>query len=353
MKLQTLGWNERFESLFGSFRSSRLVPARVTRVDRGVLIVNGEMGSAPVSIASRVHPDGESGPPAVGDWVGMDLIDGVGVVRVILPRTSALIRRRPGEKDREQVAAANVDLVFVVEPLDRGPNPRRIERATAIAWDGGAEPVVVLTKLDLCDDPAKAIARAGEGAPFVDVLAVSANSGRGMERLAQRVAEGPTAVLLGPSGSGKSTLTNRLLGEERLAVSQVRPGDRRGRHTTTFRELFVLPHGGCLIDTPGVRELGLWLDPEAVKTAFSEIEEAAEGCYFSDCRHEGEPGCAVREEVEEGSLDEKRLASYLRLIREAENLEMRRDRSKHHEVRALERSFSKMVRQVTKRKNNR
>lgn len=353
MKLQALGWDDRCESLFASFRSSSLVPARVTRVERGVSIVQGEMGMAPASIASRLHPEGEAGPPVVGDWVGIDVIEGVGIVRLILPRFSALARRRPGEKDREQVAAANVDLVLVVEPLDRGPNPRRIERATAIAWDGGAQPIVVLTKLDLCDAPDQAIARAGEGAPFVDVLAVSAQSGRGMERLAKRISEGPTAVMLGPSGSGKSTLTNCLLGEERLEVSQVRSRDRRGRHTTTFRELFALPRGGCLIDTPGVRELGLWLDPEAVKTAFSEIEEAAEGCFFSDCRHEGEPGCAVREEVDEGRLDDRRLESYRRLLREAENLEMRRDRSKRHEIRARERSFSKMAREVVKRKNNR
>jgi len=353
MNLETLGWNERCDSLFESFRSSNLVPARVMRVDRGVLIVGGEMGTAPVSVASRLNPNGETGQPAVGDWVGMDLIDGLGIVRVILPRSAALTRRRPGEKDLEQVAAANIDLVFVVEPLDRGPNPRRIERASAIAWNGGAEPVVVLTKIDLCDDLEAAIARASEGAPFVDVLAVSARSGRGMERLAKRISEGPTAVLLGPSGSGKSTLTNRLLGEQRLAVSEVRQHDRRGRHTTTFRELFVLPRGGCLIDTPGVRELGLWLDPEAVKIAFTEIEEAAQQCYYSDCRHETEPGCAVRIEVGEGRLDEKRLASYMRLRREAENLEVRRDRSKQHEIRARDRRFSKMVREVVKRKNNR
>jgi ribosome biogenesis GTPase len=162
-----------------------------------------------------------------------------------------------------------------------------------------------------------------------------------------------TAVLLGPSGVGKSTLTNRLLGEERLAVAEVREGDRKGRHTTTFRELVVLPGGGCLIDTPGVRELGLWLDAGALGAAFPEIEEAAGRCRFGDCRHETEPGCAVLQAVERGHLDPARLASFLRLRREAENLELRRDESKRYEVRARERSFGKMIRQALKQKNSR
>lgn len=353
MKLQDLGWNDRFESLFGPFRNSNLIPARVTRVDRGVVTVQSETGLAPASIAGRLDPTGETGLPAVGDWVGMDVINGVGIVRVILPRASSLVRRRPGEADHEQVAAANVDVVLVVESLDRGPNPRRIERASAIAWEGGATPVVVLTKLDLCEDQEAAIALAREGAPFVDVLMVSAKIGVGMEKVAEQLAGGLTAVLLGQSGSGKSTLTNRLLGDDRLAVAEVREGDRKGRHTTTFRELFVLPGGGCLIDTPGVRELGLWLDPESVITAFAEIEEAARRCFFGNCRHEAEPDCAVRDEVEQGQINARRLASYLRLRREAEHLEMRRDESRRHEIRARERSFGKMVRDAVKRKNNR
>jgi ribosome biogenesis GTPase len=353
MKLQTLGWNDRIESLFEPLKTSDLIPARVTRVDRGVVTVQSEMGLAPASIATQLDPSGEAGQPAVGDWVGMDLIDGVGIVRVILPRVGTLKRRRPGEADHEQVAAANVDLVLVVESLDRGPNPRRIERASAIAWDGGATPVVVLTKLDLCADIEAAVARATEGAPFVDVLTVSAKTGEGMEMLAGQLSAGLTAVLLGQSGVGKSTLTNRLLGEERLAVAEVREGDSKGRHTTTFRELFVLPSGGCLIDTPGVRELGLWLDPESVITAFAEIEEAARRCFFGDCRHETEPGCAVQDEVEQGQLNARRLASYLRLRREAENLELRRDESRRHEIRARERSFGKMAREAIKIKKGR
>jgi ribosome biogenesis GTPase len=353
MKLHDIGWNDRFESLFAQFKDSNLIPGRVTRVDRGAVTVQSEAGLAIASIAGRLNPEGESGHPAVGDWVGLDARESDGVVRFILPRTGSLARRRPGEGDREQVAAANVDLVLVVESLDRGPNPRRIERASAIAWDGGATPVVVLTKLDLCADPDTSIAKAREGAPFADVLTVSANTGEGIDALASVLVARSTAVLLGPSGVGKSTLTNRLLGEERLAVAEVREGDRKGRHTTTFRELVVLPGGACLIDTPGVRELGLWLDAGALGAAFPEIEEAAGRCRFGDCRHEAEPGCAVLREVEQGDLDPARLASFLRLRREAENLEMRRDESKRYEVRARERSFGKMIRQALKQKNSR
>ena len=353
MTLETLGWNDRCVALFAPYGAVNLLPARVTRVDRGLVTVRTEHGSAKASVAGRLDSHGESGPPAVGDWVGIDLLGEEGVVHFILPRAGALIRRRPGKGEQAQVAAANVDLVLVVEALDRGPNPRRIERASAIAWDGGATPVVVLTKLDLCTDHRAALSKAREGAPFVDVLMVSAKVGIGIEMLADRLAPGLTAVLLGPSGSGKSTLTNRLLGEEKLAVKEVRNGDRKGRHTTTFRELFVLPKGGCLIDTPGVRELGLWADSEVVMTAFPDIEEAARRCFFGDCRHEKEPGCAVLEDIDLGGIDAKRLASFLRLRREAENHEMRRDESRRFEIRARERSFGKMVKQALRDKKNR
>ncbi len=353
MRIEDFGWNDRLRSLFGLVQPGGLVPARVVRADRGAAKVETENGASAAVIAGNLDSSGEAGPPAVGDWVALDSCDGTRVIRAILPRTGALARRRPGAADHEQVVAANVDLVLIVESLERGPNPRRIERATALAWDGGAQPVVVLTKADICSDLEASIARAAEGAPFCDVVPLSSVTGKGLDELAGRLVSGTTAVLLGPSGVGKSTLTNRLLGEERLAVAEVRSGDAKGRHTTTSRELVVVPGGGCLIDTPGIRELGLWLDSGAVRLAFPEIEEAAENCRFGDCRHESEPGCAVLEAVELGVLDARRVDSFLRLRKEAENLDLRRDESRRYEIRSRERSFGRMVREAVKLKKNR
>ena len=353
VKLSNLGWNDRFESLFNTYRNSNLIPARVIRVDRGAVTAQSADDSKSAVVAGTLDPAGDAGPPAVGDWVALDNQSDSAVVRAILPRSGALLRRRPGSADHAQAVAANVDVVLIVESVERGPNPRRIERAEALAWDAGATPVVVLTKMDLCEDEEATVARAREGAPFSEIVPVSAVVGDGMGELDEHLPLGSTAVLLGPSGVGKSTLTNRLLGEERLAVSHVREGDAKGRHTTTHRELVVLPSGGCLIDTPGIRELGLWLDPGSVTHAFPEIEEAAERCRFRDCRHVAEPGCAVVIDVEEGILDPKRLASYHRLRREAENLDQRLDSSKRHEIRARERSFGKMIRQAVRLKRKR
>jgi ribosome biogenesis GTPase len=351
--LEMYGWNDRFQSLFALFQNDEFVPARVIRVDRGAARIQTASGVSAAVVAGTLDPSGEVGAPAVGDWVAVDPREGTHVIRAILPRAGALARRRPGAADSEQVVAANVDLVLIVESLERGPNPRRIERATALAWDGGARPVVVLTKTDVCSDRSVAVDRAREGAPFCDVVALSSVTGEGYGDLGAHLTPCTTAVLIGPSGVGKSTLANRLLGEERLAVAGVRAADAKGRHTTTSRELVALPSGGCLIDTPGVRELGLWLDAEAVGHAFPEIEEAAVRCRFGDCRHESEPGCAVIEDVERGVLDAARLASFLRLRKEAENLDLRRDASRRYEAKARERSFGKMAREAVKLKKNR
>jgi ribosome biogenesis GTPase len=353
VELENFGWNDRCESIFGQFRRRDLLPARIIRVDRGLVAAQTKRGTVTASTAGRLDPAGEAGPPAVGDWVALDPSHDRTMLRAILPRVGVLARRHPGAADLEQVVAANVDLVLVVESLERGPNPRRIERATALAWDCGATPVVVLTKSDVCPDLEASLIRAREGAPFCEVLTVSSVTGEGLEQLTRRLTVGTTSVLLGTSGVGKSTLTNRLLGEERFAVAEVRASDGKGRHTTTCRELVSIPGGACLIDTPGVRELGLWLAPDAVDSAFPDIAEAARRCRFSDCRHESEPDCAVRSDVEMGVIDAGRLASFHRLRREAENLDVRRDAARRHEIRARERSFGKMAREAIRLKKNR
>jgi len=350
VKLEDLGWSRRFQTLYISHDRENHEPGRVVRVDRGVVTVETRGGPVTAVVPRALDPDGEPGPPAVGDWVVLDTAADTVVVSAVLPRKGTLVRRRPGDADAAQAVAASLDLVFVVESVERGPNPRRIERAVALAWDGGATPVVVLTKTDLVDDIDAVVDRAREGAPFIDVVALSAASGDGVDEIGDHLDVGATAVMLGPSGVGKSTLANRLLGDEKLSVSHVRAGDAKGRHTTTHRELVVLPSGGCLIDTPGVRELGLWLGAEAVDAAFPEIEAAAAGCRFRNCRHASEPGCAVVAAVDAGSIDRKRLESYHRLQREAEHLEQRLDPSRRHELRARDRSFGKMVKEVKRLK---
>lgn len=344
MNLESLGWNERLKALYRQLDGLGLGPGRVVRVDRGAVVVSTATGDVNAVAAGRLDPAGEPGPAAVGDWAALESAGDTAVVRGLVTRTSVLTRRAAGGEASAQVLAANVDLVLVVEPLDRGPNPRRVERALALAWEAGAAPVVVLTKSDLAADLGGALATAAAAAPFAELLAVSADSGAGIDALRTRLAAGTTAVLLGASGAGKSTLANALLGCERQAVGVVRPGDRRGRHTTTRRELVVLPSGGCLVDTPGLRELGLWLGADAVDGAFPELSALAAGCRYRDCRHEHEPGCAVVAAVAQGELDAARLESYRRLRREAARLERAEGPLGQAAVRARERRFARLCR---------
>jgi ribosome biogenesis GTPase len=289
--------------------------------------------------------------PCVGDWVALRRRgdDSPLVVEEVLPRKSAFVRRAAGRRTEPQALAANVDLAFLVAALDEDWSPRRLERWLGLARDAGVPPIVVLTKLDLCGDPAPAIdaARAVASASWgsdVAVHAVDARGGAGVEALAEHLMAASTVVLLGSSGVGKSTLANRLAGREVLATSSVAV-DGRGRHTTTRRELIALPSGALLLDTPGLREVGLWLGEEGLESLFPEIEALARDCRFRDCTHEGEPGCAVRAAVEAGELDGGRLASLQRLAAERVALEKRTDeqaaRREKQRVRALHRAANK------------
>jgi ribosome biogenesis GTPase len=285
-------------------------PARVVRVERS----EAELvtGSGPLRVAVEQ-------PLAVGDWVGV----ADGAVHTVVPRTTALTRLDPSGTG-VQVLAANIDLVLVTAPADR-LSEARVERELLVAWDSGARPVVLLTKLDAvpgpAGDPVEGLRRRVPGA---EVIGVSARSGRGLAEVRALLHPARTAVLLGPSGAGKSTLTNALLGEEVQQTGAVRDGDRRGRHTTSSRQLLLVPGGGVLIDTPGLRSIGV-AEGVSMASVFPDIEELAASCRFSDCRHEKEPGCALRAAQRDGSIDPARLASWEKLSLEVAAEERRRD----------------------------
>ena len=319
--LRHLGWNERWQALFEDHAARGLEPARVIRTDRGSALVATEGGVVRAAPAARLlkAAAGAEDLPVVGDWVALLAEEGMEapLVEAVLERGGAITRGDPGEGSDVQVLAANVDVVFVVHPIAQPPNLRRIERELTMAWDSGAVPVVVLTKADLAEDPDGARAAVETVALGVDVVAVNALAGESVAPLHEHVAGHRTVVLIGPSGAGKSTLANALAGEERQATAEVRAGDQRGRHTTVARELIALPGGGVLIDTPGLRALGLTGSEEGIASTFSDIARLAQDCRFRDCIHVDEPGCAVRAAVESGELPAERLASYQKLLREA------------------------------------
>lgn len=329
MQLQDFGWQPCFESVFQAHEAPGFLPGRVITESREQYRLATAAGELEAELAGRLRYLAESREelPAVGDWVVAQAFPGEGtaVVHAVLPRESRLARRAAGERTEVQIVGANIDTVFLVTSLNQDFNPRRLERYLAAARDGGCRPVVVLSKADLHADPGPFLERVAAVAGGAPALAVSALTGAGLEALAPYLEPGRTVALLGSSGVGKSTLVNRLAGEDLQAVREIRAGDGRGRHATTRRQLFPLPGGALLLDTPGMRELGLWSDGEGVAEAFEEIEELAASCRFRDCRHRGEPGCAVLRAVEEGDLDAARLASYEKLAREEEHLRLRRE----------------------------
>jgi len=321
--LEQLGW-ERYVGRADLEVPDMAVVGRVRRVDRGesdVLTAAGEVRA--LSDSTRAQSELA---PATGDWVIVTDEAGGGVaISQILPRSTAIVRRDPAEEVIEQVLVANADIVGVVAGVDRPLSIARIERFLVLAADSGATPLVVLTKTDL-GTPDEWVDLKNE-IPDVQVLATSAQDGAGIRELLDFISDGRTLVLLGESGSGKSTLVNALVGDDIQATSEVRERDAKGRHTTTARELVVVPGGGVLIDTPGVRGVGLWDAEPAVERVFSDIGDLAVGCRFKDCRHEVEPGCAVKAAIESGEFDAARLRRYLRLRAELdEQAEMREQR---------------------------
>jgi ribosome biogenesis GTPase len=316
-----------------SHDSVREFTARVVEEQRGSYRLLNEETEYLADVAGRLRhwAGGRAGLPAVGDWVrAVAGSSGTGraVIHEVLPRSSRISRSAAGNPTEEQVLAANVDTAFIVTSLNMDLNPRRIERYVALARNGSVTPVILLTKADLCADPETAVAEVAAATPGVPVHAISAMFGQGLEALAPYLAPGKTCVLLGSSGTGKSTIVNCMLGAEVLRVEAVRESDDRGRHTTTHRELIRLPGGALLIDTPGLREIQLWNgdEEEALQQSFGDIASLATACRFKDCRHQTEPGCAVKAAVAEGALEPERLASLAKLQRELAFLEGKQDK---------------------------
>ena len=321
MFLERLGADQAVYGAFSSYSRQDLVLARVAIAQRDLYYLYTEEGTADAEPSGRLYyraPD-RSSLPVTGDWVAARMVGPEqALVEAVLPRRTCLSRRAAGNRDDEQPLAANVDVVFLVCGLDGDFNLRRLERYLALAAASGASPVVVLNKADLCADPAGRVAETARIARGVPVVAASTLGPRGLDSLRRSLAPGATVALLGSSGVGKSTIANRLLGEERFQTSEVRMRDSRGRHTTVRRELTPLPETGALIDTPGMRELQLWVGPESVDVVFDDIAAIAGRCRFRDCSHSGEPGCAVAAALEGGQVDADRWASFQKLRAEAE-----------------------------------
>jgi ribosome biogenesis GTPase len=351
LSLTELGWNEHFEQ---HRPEDELVPGRVAVEHRGAYAVYTDGGEAWAEIAGklRYEADGRGELPAVGDWVALQpRPEGRAMIRAVLPRRTKISRKVTLGQSEEQVLAANVDTIFLVSSLNRDLNVRRLERYLATAWESGAGPAIILNKADLCpiEERSGLIAEVEAVAFGVPVHVVSAVTGEGLDELPPYFGPGRTVVLLGSSGVGKSTLINRVLGVDQLETQEIRTGDDRGRHTTTHRELIVVPEGGVVIDTPGLRELQLWSESsDGLGEAFQDVADLAAACRFADCVHETEPGCAVLEAIHSGALPAERLDSYRKLQRELARLERRRDSRLQSLERKKWRQFSKQQRRNPK-----
>lgn len=330
--LEDWGWDARWAEAFGGAAAEGLFPGRLVEEQRGLFQAVSHEGVIPARTTGRMRhkASDRADLPAVGDWVALEASRDrkAATIRRVLPRRTKLSRKAAGEAMEEQVIAANLDCVLIMTALNAEFNARRLERFLTVTLESGAAPVLVLNKLDACADPASFLEQAGGVAAGVPVVAISAKTGEGLEALGAWIRPGATVGLIGSSGVGKSTLVNRLSGGELMKTSDTRASDERGRHTTTHRQLFLLPGGGALLDTPGMREMQFWDSEQGIAMTFEEIEALAPSCRFKDCAHGAEPGCAVKAAVAGGTLASDRLEAWTKLKRESAFEARRRDKDK-------------------------
>ncbi|MFC1890991.1 ribosome small subunit-dependent GTPase A [Thermodesulfobacteriota bacterium] len=363
MKLEDLGWNNFFQQHFETYHKHDLIPARVVQEHKNIYFVLSETDELTAKVTGKMHynAQGYSDYPAVGDWVAIKALpgEGSGTIQAILPRQTKFSRKavlsggmpETGGKVEEQIIAANIDTVFLVSGLDNDFNLRRIERYAAVAWDSGAVPVVVLNKIDLCNNIDSVIQEVETTIFGISVLPVSAANNEGLDNFSRYLDKGKTVTFLGSSGVGKSTIINRLIGYDHFKTNAVREHDHKGRHTTTHREMILLPTGGLIIDTPGMREIQVWNADEGISRTFEDIEKLAEKCRFNNCQHANEPGCVVQQAIEKGDLDTKRFQNFLKLQRELQHLEDRQMQKGRQSTKVQwEKEIAKFSRQM--KKNN-
>ncbi|HET7578198.1 MAG TPA: ribosome small subunit-dependent GTPase A [Bacillales bacterium] len=337
MNLKPLGWQDDFEEAFEPYKADGYMPGRIALEHKGMYRVFTEHGDllAEVTGSLRFRAETREDFPAVGDWVVLEPRPGEerASIHAVLPRQSKFSRKAAGTDTSEQLIATNIDTVFLLNALNHDFNVRRMERYLTITWESGANPVIILSKADLCSNIDEKIADVEAVAFGVPIHVISAANNEGLDELAPYFEKNETVALLGSSGVGKSTLINRLYGEDIQNVKEAREDDDRGRHTTTHRELILLPDGGILIDTPGMRELQLWESGDSLSHSFGDIEELAGNCKFRDCQHKSEPGCAIQEALEDGTLDQDRFNNYLKLQRELAFLERKTNKRLQREER--------------------
>lgn len=326
-KLDLLGYNSFYEKSFKELNREDLIPGRIAVENKNNYEVFTEAGEVTAEVSGNLlfNTEVKAELPKVGDWVALALFDDLGIIHNVLKRQVKLSRKNVDNKTEEQVIAANVDVVFVMQSANDNFNLNRMERQVTAIYNSGAMPAIILSKTDLCDDVENLVSEIKVRLSEIQIFPLSSIKNNGLEELEKNMLQGKTYIIIGSSGVGKSTLINSLIGEDVLKTLEIREADSKGRHATTRRQMLVLPNGGIIIDTPGMREFGLWEDVNGISKTYFEFEEYAHNCKYDDCSHTVETGCAVLKAVEDGEIDHGRYENYLKLRKELNYLETKID----------------------------